>query len=428
MTTANSAASLRRADSAAGAPPYRSLWSACLLGYASIGMTIQVMPSFTREHLAANAVVAGLAVTIGSLATMLARPFAGRLADQRGSRPIVIAGALLGVLGGLLHLVATTLPVLILARLVLGAGEGALFTGCIGWVLAHAEPSQRGRIAGHFGLSMWTGLACGPMLGAAVLLVGGYREVWMVASVLPAVAAGLVLRTPRVPEPEPEPEAAAAAGAARRALLPRAAWSPGVSGALAGIGYGVIAAFLVPRVEALHLAGQDLVLAVFGGAFIAVRFVGSHAVDRLGAPRMLTLALLIEALGLAALAVAQQVPTLFAATILTGAGLSMLYPCLASLVSGAAANHERSAALGTLTSAWDLGLAVAGPLGGFVAGRAHAGAFALGAVAALLAIVPLIVRRARLRLADATTQHAPLSARSENRGARPAARESCGNR
>ncbi len=395
MNATNSASPACRAEPVAAVLPYRSLWAACFLGYASIGMTIQVMPSFTRDHLDANAVVAGLAVTIGSLATMLSRPFAGRFADVRGSRPIVIAGALLGVVGGLLHLFATTLPVLILARLVLGAGEGALFTGCIGWVLAHAEPSRRGKIAGHFGLSMWAGLACGPMLGAAVLIVGGYRDVWMAASVLPAVGAVLIVRTPRLPEP------ARAVHPARRALLPRAAWSPGVSGALAGIGYGVIAAFLVPRVAALHLVGQDFVLAAFGGAFLIVRFAGSQAVDRLGAPRMLLIALLTEALGLLALSAANHAPSVFAATMLTGAGLSMLYPCLASLVTDAAAAHERSAALGTLTSAWDLGIAVSGPLGGFVAGHAHAGPFMLGAVSALLATAPLLVLRGRRRASGA---------------------------
>ncbi|WDD93709.1 MFS transporter [Burkholderia sp. FERM BP-3421] len=394
MNATNCAAPARRAEPISAVPPYRSLWAACFLGYASIGMTIQVMPSFTHDRLDANAVVAGLAVTIGSLATMLSRPFAGRFADVRGSRPIVIAGALLGVLGGLLHLVAATLPVLILARLVLGAGEGALFTGCIGWVLAHAEPSRRGKIAGHFGLSMWAGLACGPMLGAAVLVIGGYREVWMVASVLPAVGAALIARTPRLPGP-------AAAPSARRALLPRAAWSPGVSGALAGIGYGVIAAFLVPRVAALHLVGQDLVLAAFGAAFLIVRFAGSQTVDRLGAPRMLLIALLTEALGLYALSVAAHAPAVFAATMLTGAGLAMLYPCLASLVTEAAAAHERSTALGTLTSAWDLGIAVSGPLGGFVAGHAHAGSFMLGAVSALLAAAPLIVRLGKRRASAA---------------------------
>ena len=61
-----------------GTVPYWRLWSACFLGFGAIGMTIQVMPAYAHERLGANAITAGLAVTIGSLATMISRPVSGR--------------------------------------------------------------------------------------------------------------------------------------------------------------------------------------------------------------------------------------------------------------------------------------------------------------------------------------------------------------
>ncbi|MEW6639036.1 MAG: MFS transporter [Pseudomonadota bacterium] len=370
----------------APAAPYWPLWAACFLGYAAIGMTIQVMPAYAHDRLGADAVAAGLAVTIGSLATMIARPIAGRLADQRGGRRVVLAGALLGCAGGLGHLLASTLPALIVARLLLGAGEGALFTAAIGWVLAHAEPARRGTIAGHFGLSMWTGLASGPVIGAALLAFGSYRDVWIAASFSPALAFVLVVRTPRAEAPP------AATGDLRRAFLPRAAWLPGASNVFASVGYGVIAAFLVPRFAALQLAGENLALTVFGVTFMVTRFAGSSSVDRFGARRVLLIAFVVEAAGLAGLFVAQTSWLALGFTALTGAGLSMLYPCLASLVTEAADPRERSAALGAVTSAWDLGLAIGGPLGGLVAGATNAGPFAIGAAAALIATLPLLLR------------------------------------
>ncbi|MBV8575075.1 MAG: MFS transporter, partial [Acetobacteraceae bacterium] len=85
----------------------------------------------------------------------------------------------------------------------------------------------------------------------------------------------------------------------------------------------------------------------------------------------------------------------FASTALTGAGLSLLIPGVTSLVTEAADPRERTAALGAVTSAWDLGTAVGGPLGGLVAGASDAGPFALGAVAALIAIAPLAINPKR---------------------------------
>jgi MFS family permease len=372
---------------ASATTPYWPLWIACLLGYAAMGATIQVMPAYAHGHLGANAFSAGLAVTIGSLAAMLARPLAGRLADQRGPRGVVLAGSALGVAGGLGHLLAMDLPTLIAARLLLGAGEGALFTAAIAWVLTDVEPARRGRIAGQFGASMWLGLAGGPVLGATVLWTMGFQGVWMIAGVLPAIAWLLVAKT------LPSPRADAMPDRAPRALVPRAAWLPGASNIAAGISYGTIAAFLVPRFESLHLPGQQMALAVFGLSFITCRLVGSAWVDRFGARRVLWVSFLIEAIGLGGLAVNVTTSLAFQCVILAGAGLSLLYPCLAALVSDAAPGRERATALGAVTSAWDLGVAAGGPLGGLVATGTHAQPFVVGAAAALCAILPLMAGR-----------------------------------
>src|SRR3569833_1235375 len=92
------------------AVPYRRRCAACFLGFAAIGMTIQVMPAYAHDRLGANAITAGLAVTIGSLATMFSRPISGRIADQSGGRRVGMAGALLALIGGIGHVLATILP------------------------------------------------------------------------------------------------------------------------------------------------------------------------------------------------------------------------------------------------------------------------------------------------------------------------------
>lgn len=368
-----------------GSAPYWRLWSACFLGFVAIGMTLQVMPAYAHERLGANAITSGLAVTIGSLATMISRPVSGRFADQSGGRRVAMAGAILGAIGGIGHVVATTLPVLILARLFLGAGEGALFTGSVGWILAQTAQSERGKIAGQFGLSMWMGLASGPILGTALLAAGAYRNVWIAASILPMLAWVLVAST------RPDGHLPSGGGNIRRALIPSAAWVPGASGVFASIGYGIVAAFLVPRFAALDFAGRNFALTVFGIAFMTTRFLGSGFAYRFGVRVVLLSAFLVEAAGLAGLFFTHVEWLAFVSTALTGAGLSLLIPSVTSVVTEAAEPHERTAALGAVTSAWDLGVAIGGPLGGLVAGAADAGPFALGAVAALIAIAPLAI-------------------------------------
>jgi hypothetical protein len=83
----------------------------------------------------------------------------------------------------------------------------------------------------------------------------------------------------------------------------------------------------------------------------------AHA-DRFGGTRSLLPAFRIESAGLGGLFLTQAEWLAFASAALTGAGLSLLTPSLTSLVTEAADPRERTAALGAVTSAWDLGVAV----------------------------------------------------------------------
>ena len=260
------------------AAPVARLAAAVLCGYVAIGAGIQVLPGAARERFGAGEWAIGAAVTAASLAAVVARPLAGRRADERGPRGVVVCGGLLAGAGALGQLLAPSLGWLVVARLLIGAGEGALFTAAIAWVLSAAPPERRGRIVGRFGLSMWGGLALGPPLGAALAAATSTDVVWWACVIVPVVPALSVL-TAAGGETRPRRRRAA-----RGALLPREALRPGVALALASFGYGTLNAFLVLRFEAAHFGGASVALGVFGGAFLLARLVGSPLVDRVRAP------------------------------------------------------------------------------------------------------------------------------------------------
>lgn len=370
------------------AAPIRRLWINGFLGYVSFGSMIQVMPDYVWSRFAGSAVAVGAAVTIGFLATMIARPIAGRLVDVRGARGIVMAGSAVSAVGGIAHLLAPNYPSLIAARLLLGLGEGALFTASIGWVLSDAPSDKRGKIAGRFGLSMWGGLTTGPIIGAVLKESAGFEAVWLMASILPVVGLVLAATTPRQ-------TGKVAVDPARPRWFPIAARLPAASYLLSSIGYGVVAACLVPRLTALGLPERNLALAVFGAAFLVARFFGSPLVDRIGPRRMLGIALLIEASGLIGLGIASGATSVLGMTVLAGVGISLIYPCYIALVTNAASASERTTALGIVISAWDLGAAIGGPLGGFLAAHNYAEGFFAAGLCALLSMAVILAQPQR---------------------------------
>jgi MFS family permease len=388
-----------------GSMSIKRSWAAVLCGYLALGATIQALPGLELGGAAAT----GALVTLAAAATAIARPFAGRWAD-RGA-PVARVGAALVAAGAVGHLLAQTVPAMAAARLLLGAGEGALFTGALVAVLQDAPAVRRGRLIGHFGLSMWGGLALGPVMATAF----GDHALWF-ATAAALAAAALTAAAPRhatqarhaaadhvarhgagadhvarhgadadhVARHGIDADRVARHGAhaarthaaphrgnaapGRGRLLPPVALRLGVLLGLSSFGYGTLNAFVSTRTEHAGLA-----LGLFAGAFVVTRALGSRLVDDYGPRRVARAAIAIEAVAL------PFVPHP-AALIVLGAGLSLVLPALMSWLVELVRDDERGAAVGAITSCWDVGIALAGPLGGLSV--THAFAFAALAAAA----------------------------------------------
>ena len=130
------------------------------------------------------------------------RPLAGHLADARGASGRD-RGSISTAVAGLLYFVPAGVPGLIVARLFLGAGEGAVYTAGSAWVVDMAPPDRRGRIIGLYGLAIWGGLALGPPIGELILHATDYEGVWAFAAAAPLAGAALALRIPESFVPHP---------------------------------------------------------------------------------------------------------------------------------------------------------------------------------------------------------------------------------
>lgn len=368
--------------------PVRRLWLAVLLGYLTLGATLQALPAFVPERFGGGALASGTAVGIAFAATALARPFAGRFADAGHARPVVVTGGVLGALGGVGHLWAPSFEVLLAARLLMGAGEAALFSGALPWVLAGTPPQRRGRVAGWFGLSMWGGLAAGPLLATALSALGGFGLVWNTVVVLALLAAVLVLSTRGQAGIDTDIPAWP-----RRwiDIVPPGAPLPGLVFGLSSYGYGTVAALLVLHLRQDGIGADGYALAVFSAAFLLTRALGSPAVDRYGGRTVAAASILAEGIGLAAVAAGAQVAVTLVGTVLAGAGVALMYPATVSMTLGRAGGMRPGTSVGVMTSFWDLGILVAGPVGGIVAGAAgYPLTFWIATASSLLALLALL--------------------------------------
>lgn len=182
---------------------------------------------------------------------------------------------------------------LLLGRVVMGAGEAFLFGAAIPWVLSTCPPARRGRVSGLFGLSMWGGLALGPVGTSVIQGAFGQHQVWLFVVAL-AVASSCIAVTATFASSTAT--TAAPSRISLGTLVPRSAVMPGVVFGFAGYGYGAVSAGLVLFMSYHHLASAAA-LPAFAVAFLGIRTIGSSLVDRHGGPVVAAGSLAVAAAG-----------------------------------------------------------------------------------------------------------------------------------
>ncbi len=360
------------------------LWLATVCGFLAIGAVLPVLPRYVRGPIGSTDLAVGIVIGCFAFAAVVGRPVGGRLADARGRKVILVSGLVIAAFAQALYLLPLGVPGLVVARLVLGVGDGWVFTAGATWIVDLAPEERRGQAIGLFGLAIWGGLTAGPLIGELLLSVGSYDAVWIFAAIIPLVGALIALRLPDDHTPPPPP----AAGAAREPLVPRPVVQPGVALLLANVGYGTMAAFVVLHLEDRGVAGGATVFTAFAASVVVSRLVAGTLPDRLGPAVSATVAAVTEAAGLALIALASSFPVALAGAIVMGAGFSLLFPSLAVIAVSRVGDARRGAALGAFTAFFDAGVGVGAPLAGVIAAAAgYPAAFWVASAAALAAAV-----------------------------------------
>ena len=376
---------------------FAGVFAVTFCGVVAVGCVLPVLPRYIHGPLDSGDIAVGIVIGAYAVTGLLLRPVAGRLADTRGRKPMVLAGTVLVALGGLLYLPSLGIAGLVVARMVLGAGEGTVYTAGSAWIVDLAPDERRGRVLGLYGLAVWGGLSVGPLVGELLLDLGGYTAVWIFAAAAPVVGAliATAARDPFVPLAHAEPHP----------LIAPEAVGPGFAIALASFGYAAVATFIVLHLEARGIGHGATVFAAFAAMIVLTRLVIGDLPDRVGAAPVAIVATLGEAAGLLLIAVAQSLPVALAGGLAMGAAFSLLNPSLMLIALGRVSEQARGAAMGTYTAFFDAGVGLGAPLAGLVAALTdYEGAFLFAAVVCVASALMILVQLRPAKLSGPTAR------------------------
>ncbi|MEO7429605.1 MAG: MFS transporter, partial [Acidimicrobiales bacterium] len=97
--------------------------------FLGLGSLLPTLPRYVEQELGGDGFAVGLVVGAFAVSAAIVRPWAGRFGDRYGRRVLLSGGALLVGLTTLGYTQVSSIPGLVVLRLLTGLGEAAVFVG-----------------------------------------------------------------------------------------------------------------------------------------------------------------------------------------------------------------------------------------------------------------------------------------------------------
>jgi MFS family permease len=359
------------------------------VAYLCIGVFLDTLPSFVHQELRLSAVLAGLFVSLQYIATFATRSYAGRMADTIGPRQtvrkaLIFCGAsgVFMVLAGLLQRQFWfAIAAIVLSRLTLGIGESLCAVGAIMWGIGRVGTDHTAKVIAWNGIATYVPIALGAPVGILIASKGGVAALGLFVIVTCVIA--MIAATRMASTKAPEGELASIGY-----ILPRV--TPyGLALALGGMGFGVIAACITLYFAHQNWTGAALSLTIYGLSFVIARLLFAGLIDKFGGFPIAAVSFVIEAIGLALLAMNHSRELAYVGCGLTGLGFSLVFPALGVEAAEIFPISSRGTVLAVYSAFVDLSLFLTGPIAGLVISVWGYPAIFLGVAALVLVALAL---------------------------------------
>ncbi len=382
-----------------------------LLFWTNITALLPTIPLYIRTLGATEAQI-GIVMGAFAIGLLLTRPRLGKIADLRSRVLVLRIGAIVAIISPLFYLAASNITLLFFVRVFHGVSIAAFTTAYSTLVTDISPANRRGETIGYMSLVTPLALGFGPAMGSAIATQYGFPPLFITSTILGILCFGLALRVHEAPHVR--------ANRARRArrdpnMIDRLSgqpqtslkfWSllfeprllvPSLTLLLVGTIFGTITTFIPLFIDDLQF---DLNIGLFYSAAAVASFVVRPLVGRLsdgmGRGPFVCIALLCYILSMALLSLTVNPQMLLFAGFIEGAGAGMLIPTTLAIVSDRSYAEERGRLFALCISGFDLGIALAGPLFGQVAGTlGYRNLFAISSGLAILALLLFATRSSK---------------------------------
>ncbi|MEL6249142.1 MAG: MFS transporter [Cyanobacteria bacterium J06627_15] len=365
------------------------LFIAGLCFWAGLAGLLPSLPLYI-EQFGANGQQIGLVMASFGIGLIALRPTMARLTDQWGRKPAMVMGIVAIAIAPLAYLLVQFLPefvwtirlfdqtwqlqspllLMMVFRACHGLSIAAFVTGYSALVADLAPPSQRGELIGYMSLVNPIGMALGPALGGFLQSGSGFSLVFL--SMAGIGTMGLICALV-VKEPERDVVKAESLQVMSRTRFWSLLWLPSIRIPaimllLVGLAFGSLATFIPLYARESNLAiNVGFIYTASAIASFAIRLLAGKASDRYGRGRFISVGLVLYTLSMGVLWLANSEAMVLLAGAIQGMGGGMLLPMVAALMADRSTANQRGLMFGLCLTGFDVGIALSGPIMGWVA-------------------------------------------------------------
>jgi MFS family permease len=290
----------------------------------------------------------------------------GKLADKRGRKLVLLIGTTVAAIAPFGYLVFTSIPLLFFLRIFHGISIAAFTTGYTALVADLAPVAIRGEIISYMSLTAPIGLAVGPAIGGYLQETSGYARLFLftaAVAVIGLLCASQVINPPLNTERPLERQN----NNFWQILLSPRVRVPAIVMLLVGTSVGAVHVFVSLFIKSTELSfNGGLFFTVSAISSFTIRVFAGRASDRFGRGLFITFGIAAYALACVLLWQANSTNAFLISAIAEGCGGGTMISMITTMMADRSLPQERGQIFAICMAGFDLGIAIAAPIFGYV--------------------------------------------------------------
>ncbi|MDO8967261.1 MFS transporter [Algoriphagus sp.] len=339
------------------------LCASSFLFFSSFNMIIPELPAYLSSLGGED--YKGLIIALFTLSAGLSRPFSGKLADKIGRIPVMMVGATVCFVVGLLYPLLTFVSGFLFLRFAHGFSAGFTPTGASAYVADIVPFQKRGEAMGIQSLFGSLGMAAGPAVGGWIASIWSINTVFYCAA-FTAIFSILILLKLKETLQEKEPISLSMFKLNRHEIIEKRVLLPSIILFLSVFSFGVVLTIIPDFSTYLGIKNKGLFFAVFTISSLGIRLIAGKTSDRYGRVVVLRAAVVCMMLAMVAVAYAESKAVLLSSGVLFGAAVGMYSPTTTAWVVDLSLDRFRGRALATMYIFLESGIGVGAVISGWL--------------------------------------------------------------